>query len=49
MERARVMLRLAFRNLRRQARRSLLTAAAMVIGGGLLIFSVSLGDGTHVD
>ena len=49
MERARVMLRLAFRNLRRQARRSLLTAAAMVIGGGLLIFSVSLGDGTHED
>ncbi|MEJ2341748.1 MAG: FtsX-like permease family protein [Gemmatimonadales bacterium] len=43
------MLRLALRNLRRQARRSLLTAAAMVIGGGLLIFSVSLGDGTHED
>lgn len=49
MNRARLMLRLAFRNLRRQARRSLLTAAAMVIGGGLLIFSVSLGDGTHED
>ena len=49
MERGRLMLRLAFRNLRRQARRSLLTAAAMVIGGGLLIFSVSLGDGTHED
>jgi ABC-type lipoprotein release transport system permease subunit len=49
MNRARLMLRLALRNLRRQARRSLLTAAAMVIGGGLLIFSVSLGDGTHED
>lgn len=49
MARLRLMLRLALRNLRRQARRSLLTAAAMVVGGGLLIFSVSLGDGTHED
>ncbi len=39
----------ALRNLRRQARRSALTAAAMVIGGALLIFSLSLGDGTHED
>ncbi len=43
------MTRLALRNLRRQARRSLLTAAAMIIGGTLLIFSLSLGDGTHED
>lgn len=43
------MTRLALRNLRRQARRSLLTAAAMIIGGTLLIFSLSIGDGTHED
>jgi ABC-type lipoprotein release transport system permease subunit len=43
------MARLALRNLRRQARRSALTAAAMVVGGALLMFSVSLGDGTHED
>ncbi len=43
------MTRLALRNLRRQARRSLLTAAAMIIGGILLMFSLSLGDGTHED
>lgn len=49
MVRAPVMIRLALRNLRRQARRSLLTAAAMIVGGALLIFSVSLGDGTHED
>ncbi len=47
--RAAVMTRLALRNLRRQARRSLLTAAAMIIGGTLLIFSLSIGDGTHED
>ncbi len=44
-----LMARLALRNLRRQARRSALTAAAMVVGGALLMFSVSLGDGTHED
>lgn len=49
MERVLLLARLALRNLRRQARRSLLTAAAMIIGGALLIFSVSLGDGTHED
>jgi ABC-type lipoprotein release transport system permease subunit len=49
MAQAFLLLRLALRNLRRQARRSLLTAAAMIIGGALLIFSVSLGDGTHED
>lgn len=40
-------LRLATRNLLRQARRTTLTAAAMVIGGALLIFSLTLGDGAH--
>ncbi|NNG16335.1 MAG: ABC transporter permease [Gemmatimonadales bacterium] len=43
------MIRLALRNLRRQTRRSALTALAMIVGGALLIFSVSLGDGTHED
>ena len=47
--RAVLMARLAVRNLRRQARRSALTAAAMIVGGALLIFSVSLSDGTHED
>ena len=42
-----VIARLAWRNLRRQARRSLLTAASMVVGGALLIFSLTLGDGSH--
>jgi ABC-type lipoprotein release transport system permease subunit len=37
------------RNLRRYARRSALTAAAMIVGGGLMIFSLSLGDGGHED
>jgi ABC-type lipoprotein release transport system permease subunit len=43
----RVIVVLALRNLRRQLRRTLLTSLAMVIGGGLLIFSLTLGDGTH--
>ena len=38
---------LALRNLRRYLRRTLLTALAMVVGGALLMFSLSLGDGTH--
>ncbi len=42
-----VILVLALRNLRRQLRRSILTASAMIIGGWLLLFSFSLGDGTH--
>ena len=42
-----VILKLAFRNLRRQLRRSLLTASAMVVGGGICVFSYSLGDATH--
>ena len=43
----RVIIRLALRNLRRQLRRAVLTAASMVVGGGLLIFSYALGDGSH--
>jgi ABC-type lipoprotein release transport system permease subunit len=38
---------LALRNLRRHLRRTLLTALAMLVGGSLLVFSLSLGDGTH--
>ncbi len=49
MARALTMIRLALRNLRRQARRSAITAAAMILGGALLIFSLSLGDGAHED
>ena len=44
---ARVLVVLAMRNLRRHLRRTLLTASAMIIGGGLLIFSLSFGDGSH--
>ena len=43
----RTILVLAMRNLRRQLRRTMLTAAVMVIGGALLIFSFALSDGTH--
>ena len=42
-----VIVTLAIRNLRRHVRRTILTASAMVVGGALLIFSFSLGDGTH--
>jgi len=45
--RAVLLLRLALRNLRRQARRSILTAVAMVLGLALLVFTRSLGDGAH--
>ena len=38
---------LALRNLRRYLRRTLLTALAMLVGGALLMFSLSVGDGTH--
>ena len=44
---ARVLVVLAMRNLRRHVRRTLLTASAMIIGGGLLVFSLALGDGSH--
>ena len=38
---------LALRNLRRHLRRTLLTALAMLVGGSLLMFSLSLGDAMH--
>ena len=43
----RVIVLLALRNLRRQLRRSVLTASAMAVGGALLIFSLAIGDGGH--
>ncbi len=43
----RVLTQLAFRNLRRHVRRTLLTSSAMVVGGALLMISLPLGDGTH--
>ncbi len=47
MAHARVLTQLAFRNLRRHVRRSLLTASAMIVGGAMLIIALALGDGTH--
>ena len=47
MARVGVIAVLALRNLRRHLRRTLLTAAAMIIGGAMLMFALSLGDGTH--
>lgn len=44
-----VIVPLALRNLRRHLRRTVLTALAMVLGGGLLILSLSIGDGLHED
>ncbi len=44
-----ILFRLALRNLRRQARRSLLTGFAMVLGVGLLVLSRSLAEGAHED
>lgn len=42
-----VLLRLAFRNVRKSARRSILTASAMTLGLALLILSRTLADGAH--
>jgi ABC-type lipoprotein release transport system permease subunit len=42
-----LLLRLAFRNVRKSVRRSLLTASAMVLGLALLILSRTLADGAH--
>jgi ABC-type lipoprotein release transport system permease subunit len=47
MRKSRILFGLALRNLRRYARRTLLTALAMIVGGALLSFSLPLGDGTH--
>ncbi len=49
MRRLGLLLKLAIRNVRRQTRRSLLTAAATVLGNAVMVFSVSLGDGAHED
>lgn len=49
MRRLPLQLRLAARNVRRQTRRSLLTASAMVLGVAVLVFSRALGDGAHED
>ena len=42
-----VIVTLALRNLRRNVRRTILTATALIIGGALLIFALLFGDGTH--
>jgi ABC-type lipoprotein release transport system permease subunit len=42
-----VILNLALRNLRRQVRRTALTATAIILGASLLVFSNAIGDGTH--
>lgn len=42
-----ILARLALRNVLRYSRRSLLTASAMILGMGLLIFSRTLADGAH--
>ena len=42
-----VILSLALRNLKRNARRTALTFSALFIGGALLIFTLWFGDGTH--
>ncbi len=44
-----VLVRLALRGVLREARRSLLTASAMVVGLGLLIISRAIADGAHED
>jgi ABC-type lipoprotein release transport system permease subunit len=44
-----LLLRLALRNVRREARRSVLTSTAMALGIALLVFSRSLADGGHED
>ncbi len=49
MRRLRLLIRLAVRNVRRQTRRSVLTATATVLGVALMVFSTSLGDGAHED
>ncbi len=44
---ARVLLMLALRNLRRHLRRTALTAAAMIAGAVVMVFSFTLDDGSH--
>ena len=45
--RARIFLALAIRNVRRNARRSLLTAAAMILGLAVLMWTRAIADGAH--
>ena len=45
--RFRVLAMLALRNLRRHLRRTALTAAAMIAGGIVMVFSFTLDDGSH--
>ena len=47
MRKLRLIVGLALLNLRRYLRRTLLTASALIVGGALLITSLSLGDGSH--
>jgi len=47
--RAKILSRLAIRNVRRQRRRSVLTGLAMGLGVAVLVFTRALGDGTHED
>ena len=42
-----VIMTLALRNLRRNLRRTILTATALIIGGAMLMFALILGDGAH--
>jgi len=42
-----MVVKLAFRNLRRNFRRTLITVAAIGLGTGLSLFSLGLGDGGH--
>ncbi len=49
MSRFLLLVRLALRGLRRETRRSLLTASAMALGLALLIFSRSIAEGAHED
>jgi ABC-type lipoprotein release transport system permease subunit len=44
-----LLTRLGLRNVRRQRRRSFLTALAMGLGVAVLVFSRALGDGAHED
>jgi ABC-type lipoprotein release transport system permease subunit len=47
VQRVRLLVRLALRNVRRQVRRSFLTASAMVVSLILLMFSRAIADGAH--
>ena len=42
-----MVVKLAFRNLRRHFRRTLITVLAIALGTGLALFSIGLGDGGH--